>query len=90
MKFLPELRDFLLEHGVIYTVRGYDMKPAWVDVVGIGCCRRTPLGGIHSRIHLVPYVGLSGFSDVEGWWSKIGKFVVPGQGMWLYKVEVKR
>jgi len=87
MKFLPGLRKFLLEHGEIYTVRGYDMKPAWVDVVDVGRCRRVPLGRIYSREELEPYVALSGFSSLEDWCDKINEF---GHGdRWLYRVEVK-
>ena len=87
MKFLPELREFLLEHKVIYTVRGYDMKPAWVDVEGVGRCRRTPLGEVHTREELASYVGLSGFLCLEDWADKINEFCYDRR--WLYKIEVK-
>jgi len=88
VKFLPELREFLREHKTIYTVRGYDMKPAWVTIEGVGMCRRTSLGRVHGRGDLASYVGLSGFSSLEDWYDKINEFIVPGQRMWLYKVEV--
>ena len=87
MKFLPELREFLCEHRTIYTVRGYDMKPAWVAVEGVGVCRRTPLGRIYNREELGPYVGLSGFLSLGDWCDKINEFCYGGK--WLYRVEVK-
>lgn len=89
MKFLPELRSFLCEHGVIYTVRGYDMKPALVNVEDVGRCCRTPLGRVCELEDLKPYVKLSGFSSLRDWRAKIAEFVVPGQEVWLYRVEVE-
>jgi len=88
MKFLPELREFLLEHKVIYTVRGYDMKPAWVNVKDVGRCRRVPLGRVYSREELRPHMVLmSGFSSLEDWCDKINEF---GYGdKWLYRIEVE-
>jgi len=88
VKFLPELRDFLREHSVIYTVRGYDMRRAGVVVEGVGPCRRIPMGRVVVRDSLRLYVGLSGFSSLEDWCDKINEFVVSDQSRWLYKVEV--
>ena len=88
MKFLPKLRDFLREYGTIYTVRGYDMRRAGVVVEDVGPCRRIPMGKIHSREELGPYVHLSGFSNLGDWCDKINDFIVSGQSRWLYKVEV--
>ncbi len=88
MKFLPELRDFLREHGTIYTARGYDMRRAGVVVEGVGPCRRIPMGRVVIRDSLRLYVGLSGFSSLEDWCGKINEFVTPGQAVWLYKIEV--
>jgi len=85
MRFLPELRDFLREHGVIYTVRGYDMKPAWVEVEGVGRCRRVPLDEVRTREELMPYVELSGFGCLEDWADKINEFCYSRR--WLYRVE---
>ena len=88
MRFLPELRDFLRKHGAIYTVRGYNMRPAWVGVDGVGRWRRTSLGKVHSMVDLKPYAEQSGFSDVKSWWSKI-EFFCSGRDKWLYKIEVE-
>lgn len=88
MKFLPELRDFLRECGVIYTVRGYDMRRAGIVVEGVGPCRRIPLGEIHTREELGPYVFLSGFSSLLEWCDRINDFIAPSQDRWLYCVEV--
>jgi len=86
MKFLPKLREFLLEHKTIYTVRGYDMRPAQVHVDGVGRCRRTPLGRVCAREELGPYVELSGFSSLGDWCDKINEFCY--EDRWLYKIEV--
>ena len=77
MKFLPELREFLSEHEIIYTVWGYDMKAAVVNVEGVGRCRRTPLEKICTREELSPYVHLSGFESLKDWCDKINEFIVP-------------
>jgi len=86
MRFLPELCEFLLERGIIYTVRGYDMKAATVNVDGVGRCRRTSLGKVYVREELSPYVHLSGFSSLSDWCDKINEFCY--EDKWLYKVEV--
>ena len=86
MKFLPELRRFLLEHKIIYTVRGYDMKVAAVSVEGVGRCRRTPIKKVLVREELSPYVHLSGFESLGDWCDKINEFC--GADKWLYRVEV--
>lgn len=88
MKFLPKLRSFLREHNVIYTVRGYNMRLAWVYVDDVGVCRRFPLGRVHELEDLKSYVELSGFSSLKDWRAMITHFTVPGQELYLYRVEV--
>lgn len=88
MAFLPELAFYLKEYKTIYTVRGYCMSEANVEVEGVGRCLRVPLGVIEHKDDLLPYVSQSGFSSIEGWWAKILSFVSPRAPKYLYKVEV--
>lgn len=86
MQFLPELRKFLKEKGIIYTVRGYDMSYKEVQVEGVGTCIRKPLGLAED---LSKYVELSGFKTVEEWRKKINMFIPRGKKAWLYEVRKK-
>jgi len=86
MQFLPELKEFLLKEGMIHTVRGYEMKAAWVNVEGVGKCYRAPKGAVHSKDDIEKYVETSGFANVDNWWAKIQSFIKSGQTMYLYAV----
>lgn len=88
MSFLPELRNFLKENGLIYTVRRYRMSDAIVEVDGIGECHRVPLGRVFVKEDLIRYYDLSGFKTVDDWWKKI-KYFIPGSGSPMYLYEVK-
>lgn len=88
MRFLPELRKFLVDGGTIYTVRGYDMREADVFVEDVQMCHRKPLGRVEEPKDLLPYVHLSGFATVEAWWEKIEFFTKPGQQLFLYEISV--
>lgn len=89
MSFIPELKAFLRERKVIYTVRKYKMGLAVVEVDGIGKCKRIPIGLIKSKDELGDYVRLSGFSSVDAWWAKI-KYFIPNSTdtKYIYKVEI--
>lgn len=90
MSFMPELKKFLLENGLIYTVRKYRMVKADVEVEGVGVCLRAPIGTISSQEDLLPYVENSGFPSVKDWWDKIRHFVPDKENtLYLYLVEVK-
>ena len=90
MSFLPELKDFLLKNGFIYTVRKYKMSEALVEIEGVGQCRREPLGTIEAKAGLLPFIESSGFSTVDTWWKKI-KYFIPGDDIkYLYRVGVVR
>ena len=87
MSFLPELQKFLKENSLIYTVRKYRMVENNVDVEGVGECHRTPMGEVHYKEDLLPYVEFSGFSGVEAWWNKIKYFIpLDSSPKYLYKV----
>ena len=89
MQFLEELRDFLREERVIYTVRKYKMAPKLVHVEGVGSCRRVPMGEITGAGDLAPYYTYSGFPTMGDWWAKVRSFIAPGEPMYLYRVEVE-
>ena len=89
MSFIPQLKEFLLTNGIIYTVRKYKMSDAIVNVEGIGECHRIPVGTVDRKVDLIPYVEESGFETIEDWWKKI-KYFIPNSWdtKYLYKVEV--
>lgn len=75
MRFLPELKQFLLDHGEIYTVRKYKMVQNLVVIEGVGVYLRIPLGTVTKEEDLEPYVLLSGFPTTQAWWEKILTFI---------------
>lgn len=89
MKFDVEcVRRCLVESGVVYTVRGYEMKDGLVLVDGVGVCRRKRLGEVVRKEDLEKFVELSGFASVEEWWKKIEGFIWRGERRkWLYEVK---
>jgi len=89
MSFIPQLKEFLLTNGIIYTVRKYKMSDAIVNVEDIGECHRIPVGTVDRKESLIPYVEESGFETIEDWWKKI-KYFIPNSWdtKYLYKVEV--
>ena len=89
MSFIPQLKEFLLTNGIIYTVRKYKMSDAIVNVEGIGECHRIPVGTVDRKEDLIPYVEESGFETIEDWWKKI-KYFIPNSWdtKYLYKVVV--
>ena len=89
MSFIPQLKEFLLTNGIIYTVRKYKMSDAIVNVEGIGECHRIPVGTVDRKEDLIPYVEESGFETIEDWWKKI-KYFIPNSWntKYLYEVEV--
>ena len=89
MRFLPELQLFLKNSGRIYTLRGFNMQEADVNVENVGLCRRTPLGLVEDYNTLQTYVSTSGFSTLEAWIVKLRLFVSVGKPVWLYQVDVK-
>jgi hypothetical protein len=89
MSFLPELKAFLKENGLIYTVRKYRMVDAHVEVEGVGQCHRVPIKEISSKEDLLLDVKFSGFPTVEDWWKKIREFIPRvGDPKYLYRVSV--
>lgn len=88
MQFFPELSGYLREHGVIYTVRKYDMDLRLVEAEGAGLCKRIPLGEVKDTEDLREYADESGFDTLEDWVKKIKSMIPKGSPWYLYKVEV--
>ena len=88
------VRDFLVERGFVYTVRGYRMRSAMVTVNGVGKCRRirgkrssSDDDRIRCKEDLVKWVGGSGFDSVDDWWDKIIEFC-GDRDKWIYLVKI--
>ena len=90
MSFMPELKQFLIRNGLVYTVRKYKMLRAIVEVEGVGLCDRFPLGEVAGQEDLIPYAENSGFQSAQEWWSMVRHFVPDEKStLYLYLVEVK-
>lgn len=90
MSFMPELKQFLLRNGLIYTVRRYKMLRAIVEIEGVGLCDRFPLGEVSNQEDLEGYAENSGFQSAGDWWSMIRHFVPDKEStLYLYMVEIR-
>lgn len=89
IRFFPFLKDFLCEKKEIYTVRKYKMDERDVEIVGVGICRRIPLGEVTDKAQLLKYTPLSGFPTLQDWWNKIQQFIpYTDDKMYLYHVTL--
>jgi len=86
---LKNVRDCLLKHGKVYTVRSYY---AWnggeevlVEVDGVGLALRKYVKEVTKKEDLLLFVALSGFENVDDWWKAI-EFWCAGKRKWLYFV----
>lgn len=88
MTFLVKpVRDHLSQHGIVYTIRSYQVK--WLSDVMVplvGRCRREYIGEVLSPVELIPYVNHSGFATVAEWYAKADSEFIHGRKMYLYKV----
>ena len=80
------VKNHLDKSGVVFTVRGYDMKNKTVTVEGVGECKREKIKEIKRMVELTEYIDQSGFLSVLSWWSQIGLFTAEGK-KYLYRVE---
>ncbi len=82
------VKDCLLSHKIVYTVRsweGYSVINK-VEVDGIGLCTKKKLMRINRKEDLMQYLSLSGFGSIDDWWAKIRCFgACTG---WLFEVRV--
>ncbi len=88
MQFFPELKDFLREKGLIYTVRRFKMVRANVLILKVGGCLRDPIKQVYRIEDVAEYAEVSGFPTAEDWWKKLQSIIPRGAPMYLYKVSV--
>lgn len=80
------VKSHLQRFGLVFTVRGYDMKNKIVMVDDVGQCKRTQIKEIKRITDLSDYVSRSGFLRVLSWWLQIDSFTADKR-KFLYKVE---
>ena len=80
------VKNYLHKFGVVFTVRGYDMKNKTVTVEGVGECKREKIKEIKRVGELREYVNQSGFLSLLSWWLQIDAFTADKK-KFLYKVE---
>ncbi len=89
MKFDVQcVRDCLVANGRVFTVRkwkSYEVE-SFVEVSGVGECRKVRIGAVRGMSDIARYVKLSGFATVEEWWGKVASFGACAG--WLYLVTV--
>ena len=89
MKFdLKNVKECLMKNGVVFTVRKWKSygNVEFVNVEGVGVCRKERVQEVHGVEDVKEFVELSGFENVVDWWSKIKMFGACDG--WLYKVSV--
>ena len=89
MKFdVPEVREFLMKNGEVYTVRSFESRDRFtvVPVNNLPDCLKEKICKIKSYKDLTRYTHLSGFKSPMEWWRKIEEMKAT-EG-WLYHVSV--
>ena len=79
------VKSHLQRFGVVFTVRGYDMKDKIVMVDDVGQCRRTQIKEVKRITDLSDFVSRSGFLSALSWWFQIDRFTA-NKRKFLYKV----
>ena len=70
------VKDCLVNNGRVFTVRfweGYGQE-SYVDVDGVGMCRKIRISRVSCKEDIACYVKLSGFASVDEWWNKVLSF----------------
>jgi len=70
MTFLPELKEFLKRHRLVYTLRKYRYTDRFCHILGVGICERKHVATINRFEGLATWVSRSGFDDIDAWWRK--------------------
>lgn len=87
MKFdVKCVRNYLIKHKVVFTVRRGGRYSGEVYVKDIGICYKKYVRKINDIHDIKRYVKWSGFDSVEDWWSKIKMFNACAG--YLYRVNV--
>ena len=82
------VRECLLRHGFVYTVRGYDMSNEYVWVDDVGRCFRRQVAEVNCKDDLLRFVKHSGFANVDDLWRAIEAFCA-GRRKWCYYVFIR-
>ncbi|MGB7533004.1 MAG: hypothetical protein WA977_08555 [Halobacteriota archaeon] len=80
------VKSYLQRFGLVFTVRGYDMKDKIVMVDDVGECKRTQIKEVRGITDLSDYINRSGFLSAFSWWLQIGRFTKDDK-KFLYRVE---
>lgn len=84
---VQRVRKFLEQNGIVYTVRGYDLKNGLVDINGmIGW--RVKFKQIRHKTELANFLRFSGFDSLDEWEKQARRFVKPGVPVFLYCVSL--
>jgi len=88
--WLPQVRQCLLRHGRVFTVRSYLVEGRFGRIVqaeGVGACWRELVCEVRCKDDLLGYLEFSGFTTVEQWWDQVLRFC-GSKPKWLYKVTI--
>lgn len=80
------VKECLKNNGKVFTVRkwkSYEVE-GFVEVKGIGECKKVRICEVKCKNDIERYVKLSGFANMIDWWNKVEMFGA-GNG-WLYLV----
>ena len=80
------VKSHLQRFGLVFTVRGYDMKDKIVIVDDVGKCKRTQVKEVKRITDLSDFISRSGFLSAFSWWLQIDSFTADRR-KFLYKVE---
>jgi len=80
------VKKCLVDYGVVFSVRSYCLDNEFVEVDGVGICKRIRGFEVKSKDDLVKYVKRSGFESVDEWWNVIEGFC-KGKRKWMYLVK---
>jgi hypothetical protein len=80
------VKSHLQRLGLVFTVRGYDMKDKLVYVEDVGLCNRTKIKEVTRITDLSDFVSRSGFLTAFGWWLQIDRFTAD-EKKFLYRVQ---
>ncbi len=70
------VKECLVNNGRVFTVRSWESycQESYVDVDGVGKCRKIRISKVSQKEDIAPYVRLSGFDSVDEWWNKVRAF----------------
>ncbi len=82
------VKNYLAQHGFVFTVRSYNLADSDVTVPGVGLCSRQKISDIASADVLEQFVAASGFNVTKEWCNKIASFGAMKGCLYLVRVKV--